>query len=150
MELILEGATAQKHQGQEEKRKGSRRGGKLRSKCMRTIACATPQGPLSVWSGVLSPNHHIASELLWKTDADKTENSCANGNCLLTNWQAGGGRVSGAALATGDTAASGFVPAGPRQHPVGPWVHGAQGRTRQHTTRRATATASFRETRTKH
>lgn len=67
-------------------------------------------------------------------------------NSFLTNRQAGGGRVSGAALAAGDAAASVSVSAGPGQHPVGPRAHGAQGRTRQDTTGRATPTAGFRET----
>lgn len=40
--------------------------------------------------------------------------------CLLTNRQASGGRVSGTALAAGDAAASVSVPTGPGQHPVGP------------------------------
>lgn len=63
--------------------------------------------------------------------------------CLLTHRQAGGGGVSGAALAARDATAPVSVPAGPGENPVGPRAHGAQGRTGQHPTRGAAPTARF-------
>lgn len=63
--------------------------------------------------------------------------------CLLTHRQAGGGGVSGAALAARDATAPVSVPAGPGENPVGPRAHGAQGRAGQHPTRGAAPTARF-------
>lgn len=63
--------------------------------------------------------------------------------CLLTHRQAGGGGVSGAALAARDATAPVSVPASPGENPVGPRAHGAQGRTGQHPTWGAAPTARF-------
>lgn len=63
---------------------------------------------------------------------------------LLTNRQTGRGRVSGAALASGDAAAS-LSFSGSRQHPVGSRAHRAQCCTCQNPTWGTASAASFSE-----